>query len=138
MYDVRCKYLCTMYDVRCTIYVRFSLMYDLRVTFVLLLLRTSFVHRTFVLRTSRYDLRVTFVLLLLCTSFVHRTFVLRTSAQRLRLRVVRCHLQRPDVRLHRLLAAGGVLLRAVGSLVSGHLRGVFEAGVDSGGDGAEA
>ena len=42
--------------------------------------------------------------------------------------VKRCHLQRPDVRLHRLLAAGGVLLRTVGGLVSGHLRGVFEAG----------
>ena len=52
--------------------------------------------------------------------------------------VKRCHLQRPDVRLHRLLAAGGVLLRTVGGLVSGHLRGVFEAGVDSSGDGAEA
>ena len=52
--------------------------------------------------------------------------------------VIRCHLQRPDVRLHRLLAAGGVLLRTVGGLVSGHLRGVFEAGVDSSGDGAEA
>ena len=45
--------------------------------------------------------------------------------------VIRCHLQRPDVRLHRLLAACGVLLRTVGGLVSGHLRGVFEAGVDS-------
>ena len=52
--------------------------------------------------------------------------------------VKRCHLQRPDVRLHRLLAAGGVLLRTVGGLVSGYLRGVFEAGVDSSGDGAEA
>ena len=60
------------------------------------------------------------------------------TAQRLVLPVIRCHLQRPDVRLQRLLAAGGVLLRAVGSLVSGHLRGVFEAGVDSSGDGAEA
>ena len=38
-----------MYDVLCTIYVRFSLMYDLRVTFVLLLLCTFFVHRTFYL-----------------------------------------------------------------------------------------
>ncbi len=50
-----------------------------------------------------------------------------------------CHLPLwGGVRLHRLLAAGGVLLRTVGGLVSGHLRGVFEAGVDSSGDGAEA
>ena len=48
------------------------------------------------------------------------------------------HFESPQVGLHRLLAAGGVLLRAVGGLVSGHLRGVFEAGVDSSGDAAEA
>ena len=52
--------------------------------------------------------------------------------------IISRHFESPQVGLHRLLAAGGVLLRAVGSLVSGHLRGVFEAGVDSSGDGAEA
>lgn len=60
------------------------------------------------------------------------------TAQRLRLRVVRCHLQRPDVAPQGLLTAGGVLLRTVGSIISSHLRGVFEAGIDRSRDSSKA
>ena len=102
MYDVRC----TMYDVR--------LMYDwvyVRCTrpFVLLLLCTSFVHRTFVLRTSRLHL-----------SFVHQRILV--------LPVVRRHFQAPQIAPERLLTAGGVLLSAVRGLVGCHLLGVLLTG----------